>query len=490
MNVTGGTVYPYIHHSRFDEDKPKTDESTEPQLKCTWHCCCVALKALSGGIVLIIVGSLMTAAGIMAEENLIDAASKFPNGTLSDPQDVETLATYRNLSFAGPVLLGLGGVVVLAALILTFEARDTLGVKVAPTKVTLLTAPKSDIHVISSALLPSEPSSSSKAKMSSESLSLPLSTFLTDSIGESVGGSTKPGFSKDRLQETIMETNLSEASAFGNGSGESPGSGDRRSRSPAKEAKVRIGFQAEKELLTMSRESHQNKTISCLFDFHSPPDISRTGSSHLLSPTDTIDHYFDLPSPQETELSDPEGCSLELPSSWKSARCSCSTSPNSLSLLALDLFLSQNVPSQNDDHSDHHPTAPRQENSLQHHQLQQKLLAQQQLLNEQHQQQLALQQRLLQEQQDRIRREVRGTKTIASVESDGLSSSSSGGGGGEGEGRRDDEDFDSFSRDSSFKRSKTRQATSSSSSAASGSTVVNYRSRSVRSGAHISFTTI
>lgn len=479
-------MYPYIHHSRFDEDKIlKVDASTEPQLKCNWHCCCVAFKASGMGIVLLIIGSLMTAAGIMAEENLINTANKFPNGTLSDPQDVETLAAYRNLSFAGPVLLGLGGVVVLAALILTFESRDTLGVKVAPTKVnTTSTGTKqSDIHVISSALLPSEPSSTPKAKMSSESLSLPLSTFLADATGDSA--TKQPGFNKDRLQETIMETNLSEASAFGTGSGGSPGSGP--SRSPMKETKVRIGFRVGKELLNRSREeSHQNKTISCLFDLHSPPEISRTDSSHLLSPTDTIDHYFDLPSPQETELSDPEGCSLELPSSWKSARCSCSTSPNSLSLSALDLFLSQN--------SLQTPASVHQEkeHTIKHQQLQHALIVQQQLLNDQHQQQLALQQRLLKEQQDRIKREVRGAKTIASIESDGLSSSSSAAGIKDEEYYENDdgEVTNAISRDSSFERSKTRQTTSSSSSAASGSTVVNYRSRSVRSGAHISFTTI
>ena len=483
MNVAGGTVYPYIHHSRFDEDKPQVDPSTEPRLKCTWHCCCVALKALSGGIVLLILGSLMTAAGIVAEENLVNSANKFPNGSLSDPHDVETLATYRNLSFAGPVLLGLGGIVVLAALILTFESRDTLGVKVAPTKVTIASTtavPKSEIHVISTALPSSEPSSSkaSKARTNcSESISFPLSSFAADTkIGESIS-SAKAGFSVDRLQETIMETNLSEASAFGTASGGSPGESEEMARTSTKDGKVRIGFREGKELLNLSRESHQNKTIFCLFDLHSSPNISRTDSSHLLSPTDTIDHYFDLPSPQETELSDPEGCSLELPSSWKSARCSCSTSPNSLSLSALDLFFSQNVLPEND-------AALRQEQSLKHQQLQQKLLAQQQLLNEQHQQQLALQQRLLQEQQERIRREVRGAKTIASIESDGLSSSSSIGGG------MADEETNDFSRDSSFERSKTRQTTSSSSSAASGSTVVNYRSRSARSGAHISFTTI
>lgn len=472
MNVTGGTVYPYIHHSRYDEEKPKPDASTEPQLKCTWHCFCVALKALSGGIVLLIVGSLMTTAGIMAEENLINTANKFPNGSLSDPHDIETLAAYRNLSFAGPVVLGLGGIVVLAALILTFESRDTLGVKVAPTKLnsTTIATPKSDIHVISTTLIPLAQCSSSRAKMSSESLSLPLNTLLTEG---NTGESNKSGFSKDRLQETIMETNLGDASAYEIGLAESPGSG-MPPRSPARDEKAKVRMfelRAGEELSSMSRRSHRNKTISLLFDLHSPHRISRTDSSHLLSPSDTIEHYFDLPSPQDTELSDPEGCSIELPSSWRSARCSSTTSPFSISLSALDLFFKRNA----------HPTddfALPKEPSFKHQQLQQKLLAQQR--------------RLLHEQEDRKKQiEVLKVKTIASIESDGLSSSSSVGGAilqdDDGEEEEEGETVCVFSRDSSFERSNTRQTASSSSSTASGSTVVNYRSRS---GAHISFTTI
>jgi hypothetical protein len=69
--------------------------------------------------------------------------------------------------------------------------------------------------------------------------------------------------------------------------------------------------------------------------------ISSSGISHLLSPNIETT-YFGLPSPQETELSDPEGCSLVVPSKWRSSRCSCSGSPTHS--MSLELYLEDNDP--------------------------------------------------------------------------------------------------------------------------------------------------
>ena len=114
--------------------QPEPVKEAGPKLKCTWHCICIAFKALSGGILLLIIGSIMSAAGFAAEANLLAESPKFPNGTLINKDQIETLATYRNLTYAGPVIMGLGGIVVIAALVLTFEVRDTLGVKIQPVK--------------------------------------------------------------------------------------------------------------------------------------------------------------------------------------------------------------------------------------------------------------------------------------------------------------------------------------------------------------------
>lgn len=119
---------------------------TQPKLHCTWHCFCVAFKALSGGIVLLVVGTVMSVIGFLAEANLqasnqqkaaaeraaevAAVESGEPSPPTESPEELH--AQIRNLTFAGPVIMGLGGIVIVAALVLTFEVRDTLGIKQPP----------------------------------------------------------------------------------------------------------------------------------------------------------------------------------------------------------------------------------------------------------------------------------------------------------------------------------------------------------------------
>ena len=119
---------------------------SQPKLRCTWHCFCIAFKALSGGIVLLVVGTVMSVVGFLADANLQQAneqraaagraaeAAAVPNDfgppTTQSPEELH--AQIRNLTFAGPVIMGLGGIVIVAALVLTFEVRDTLGIKQPP----------------------------------------------------------------------------------------------------------------------------------------------------------------------------------------------------------------------------------------------------------------------------------------------------------------------------------------------------------------------
>lgn len=72
----------------------------------------------------------MSVLGFIAEANLMTEAGGKP---LSSDQS-SRLTTYRNLTYAGPVIMGLGGITVVAALVLTFEVRDTLGIKSVSTK--------------------------------------------------------------------------------------------------------------------------------------------------------------------------------------------------------------------------------------------------------------------------------------------------------------------------------------------------------------------
>lgn len=107
-------------------------QRTSPKLRCTWHCFCVAFKALSGGLVLLIVGTIMSVSGFMMEAEQREKAKTNPSSTMPSKESDEVNARIRNLTYAGPVLCGLGGIVIVAALVLTFEVRDTLGVKEPP----------------------------------------------------------------------------------------------------------------------------------------------------------------------------------------------------------------------------------------------------------------------------------------------------------------------------------------------------------------------
>ena len=130
--------YPHPAH-RESADKYKRDKQQDknkeqqPKLRCTWHCFCVAMKALSGGIILLTIGTIMSVVGFFAEPLAIEY-KKAPNGTLVPTIDPDIKTHLHNLTYVGPVIMGLGGIVVVAACVLTFEVRDTLGVKEMPNK--------------------------------------------------------------------------------------------------------------------------------------------------------------------------------------------------------------------------------------------------------------------------------------------------------------------------------------------------------------------
>ena len=81
---------------------------------------------------LLIVGTIMSVSGFMMEAEQREKAKTNPPSTVPSKESEEVNARIRNLTYAGPVLMGLGGIVIVAALVLTFEVRDTLGVKEAP----------------------------------------------------------------------------------------------------------------------------------------------------------------------------------------------------------------------------------------------------------------------------------------------------------------------------------------------------------------------
>ncbi|XP_053686550.1 uncharacterized protein LOC128736094 [Sabethes cyaneus] len=97
--------------------------------RCLWHAC----RALVVGIVLMLVGGGMATVGYYA--------NNFPS--LSDVKSNST-STIRvknehrglhlnNLSYVGPIIMGVGGFIVVASCVMTFEARDSAA-KVVPAR--------------------------------------------------------------------------------------------------------------------------------------------------------------------------------------------------------------------------------------------------------------------------------------------------------------------------------------------------------------------
>lgn len=113
----------------------------------TWSCVWEACKALSGGIFLLALGTAMCVVGFFAEDLATSPVPRQGNastpaaaassstttsdGAAAESQVATTLVVDRNreyhlhnLSFAGPAIMGLGGIFIVAACVLTFEAKE------------------------------------------------------------------------------------------------------------------------------------------------------------------------------------------------------------------------------------------------------------------------------------------------------------------------------------------------------------------------------
>lgn len=104
----------------------KEETSSRWTLRCIWEAC----KALSGGILLMVVGTTMCVVGFYAEE-LATTPEQRQNATVL-VVDRNREYHLHNLSFAGPAIMGLGGIFIVAACVLTFEASDRPHHRVVP----------------------------------------------------------------------------------------------------------------------------------------------------------------------------------------------------------------------------------------------------------------------------------------------------------------------------------------------------------------------
>ncbi|KAG6797512.1 hypothetical protein HZU73_07177 [Apis mellifera caucasica] len=95
--------------------------------RCLWYAC----KALGIGLLLMLLGACMATIGYFADQ--LSVAQEI-RGNLTIKVKNESRGFHlNNLSYAGPIVMGVGGFIVVAACVMTFEARDNAA-KVVPAR--------------------------------------------------------------------------------------------------------------------------------------------------------------------------------------------------------------------------------------------------------------------------------------------------------------------------------------------------------------------
>ncbi|KAF5276457.1 hypothetical protein FQA39_LY06526 [Lamprigera yunnana] len=101
--------------------------------KCLWNAC----KALSVGLLLMVLGAAMATIGYYADH--LSVAQEIRGNYTVRIKNESRGFHLNNLSYAGPIVMGVGGFIVVAACVMTFEARDSAA-KVVPARFKLSTS--------------------------------------------------------------------------------------------------------------------------------------------------------------------------------------------------------------------------------------------------------------------------------------------------------------------------------------------------------------
>ncbi|XP_045450549.1 uncharacterized protein LOC123659378 [Melitaea cinxia] len=102
--------------------------------QCLWHAC----RALSAGLLLMLLGAAMAVIGYYADT--LSVAEEIRGNSTISVKDEARGFHLNNLSYAGPIVMGFGGFIVVAACVMTFEARDSAA-KVTPARPQTLPRP-------------------------------------------------------------------------------------------------------------------------------------------------------------------------------------------------------------------------------------------------------------------------------------------------------------------------------------------------------------
>ncbi|GIY73445.1 uncharacterized protein CEXT_701341 [Caerostris extrusa] len=112
-----------------EEEKKKIGTIQSIRNKITVQCLWLTCKALSSGMILLMIGTTMSVVGFYAD-TLSTEIKESGNSTI-EVRDADRHYHLHNLTYVGPVIMGLGGFVIVAAFVMTFEGHDT-GSKVVP----------------------------------------------------------------------------------------------------------------------------------------------------------------------------------------------------------------------------------------------------------------------------------------------------------------------------------------------------------------------
>lgn len=226
--------------------------------RCIWLC----FKALSGGVLLIAIGVGMTVFGFYADTIAVhEEFDENANKTLLVMNEALRMHIH-NLTYVGPVFMGLGGMLIVAACVLTFDGQedDAKGPR---------NRRPSDVEGTEQ-LIAAEPAKAERCNG-------PLSPFLGLAASDDATGPEAPDNHREVV--TVAEVAL-------------PNGGPGRAR-PQLPLPVVTGRVSPAEAVVPQRSSP-------------PPRVAvrQKRRNHFLSPL--FDEF--VPSPQDIQIPDPDGC--------------------------------------------------------------------------------------------------------------------------------------------------------------------------------------
>ncbi|XP_075584947.1 uncharacterized protein LOC124499994 isoform X4 [Dermatophagoides farinae] len=320
----------HMNKSVNNNSNGSSKKTKENQMIFSKHCFCVAFKALSTGVILFSIGTIMSIVGFFADSLALEPI-QLNNGTYTTIINKGTKLHLHNMTYVGPVIMGLGFIVIVAACVLTFEVRDTLGIKDDPkNRKKSIQQNHHHHHQQQQPPLPPPP----------PPLALP----------PTINQSDKNKSNKDSSIVTIDNTKSSIKNHQNHHHHHSKNMDEKKMSS---NSTTTIDTTSSSRNHQSIDHNNNNKNSDNRLSANNN-NMMMTNPSDLLSSSYYYHCYCRIPSPVDIELSDPEGCSLNTmtycssattlstmtPHKWRQ-RCSCSGSPTNSMLLALNKIVDQ-----------------------------------------------------------------------------------------------------------------------------------------------------